>query len=94
MFRLRPERGLPRHFAEELERVAGPRPPGGIAHHNQPLGLNGVDDGATNGSWQVNPGHQAGHDLINSEVNHLPYGTEIRIRPGGAGEGHCWSGFH
>lgn len=70
-------------FVSELESVAGPRPPGGIGHHNQPLGLHGVDNGATNGSWQFDPAHQNGHNPINSAVNRLPYGTEIRIKPGG-----------
>lgn len=82
MFRVAPERKPAAQFAAELESVAGPRPPGGIAHHNQPLGLNGLDNGAINGSWQFDPSHQTGHDLINRQVNHLPYGTEIRIKPG------------
>ena len=83
MFRVRPERGSSSRFAADLETVAGPRPPGAVAHHNQPLMLNGVDNGAVNGSWQFNPGHQAGHDIINSQVltPRLPYGTEIRILP-------------
>jgi hypothetical protein len=82
MFRVRPERGSSATFARELESVAGPRPDGAVAHHNQPLGLNGADNGATNGSWQFNPAHQNGHNVINGQVNQLPYGTEIRVLPG------------
>lgn len=85
MFRVRPERGSPARFAAELETVAGPRPLGGIAHHNQPLMLNGIDNGAVNGSWQFSPFHQPGHNVINGQVlwprPGLPYGTEIRILP-------------
>jgi hypothetical protein len=52
-----------------------------IAHHVQPLGLNGIDDGALNGSWEFKPFHQNGHTFLNGQVNDLPYGTEIRIKP-------------
>ena len=68
-------------FVRELESVAGPRPPGGIAHHNQPLGLGGIDDGALNGSWQISDPHADGHGLLNPQVNVVPYGTQIRIKP-------------
>jgi RHS repeat-associated protein len=82
MFRVRPA-ARSRAFVSDsdLETVAGPRPLEGIAHHNQPLGLNGVDNGVLNGSWQFEL-HQPGHDKINIFVNQLPYGTEIRIIPG------------
>ncbi len=85
MFRVRPPLRSST-FTRDLERVAGPRPTNGIGHHNQPLGLNGLDNGLNNGSWQFNPAHQNGHNIINGQVNHLPYGTEFRIlprRPGG-----------
>ena len=66
-------------FVSQLESVAGPRPTGAIAHHTQPLGLNGVDNGLINGSWVQGAAHQAGHSSVNSVVNSVPYGTWIII---------------
>lgn len=68
-------------FVRELESVAGPRPPGTIAHHTQPLGLGGVDNGALNGSWVYSGPHTVGHGVLNPQVNVVPYGTQIRIKP-------------
>jgi len=75
MFRVRPPARSPT-FADELSEAAGPRPPGAHGHHNQPLFLNGVDNGAVNGSWQGGAGHAAGHGQLNPLIR-LPYGTEI-----------------
>lgn len=68
-------------FPSDLETVAGPRPPNGIAHHTQPLGLGGPDDGFSNGSWVDAAAHQAGHTAINTVVNSVPYGTWVIIKP-------------
>lgn len=51
-------------FVKQLESVAGARPSGGIAHHIQPLGIGGLDNGFTNGAWLFNPAHQLGHTPI------------------------------
>jgi hypothetical protein len=80
MLRVRPVRGDPQVFAQQLESVAGPRPQGSIAHHVQPLGLNGVDNGAANGMWAFEPWHQPGHNSLNSIVNSVPYGTWIILK--------------
>ena len=69
-------------FVSELESVAGPRPADAIGHHVQPLGLQGVDDGMVNGVWVSRPASQSGHGLLNRTLNRVPYGTEIRIKPG------------
>jgi hypothetical protein len=66
-------------FLSELESVAGPRPAGGIGHHVQPFSLQGVDNGAVNGAWVLDPAHTTGHARF--PLNQIPYGTEIRIKP-------------
>jgi hypothetical protein len=66
-------------FTSELQSVAGPRPPSGIAHHTQPLGLNGADNGFLNGSWVFESPHQIGHGVLNPQVNSVPYGTWLII---------------
>jgi len=71
MFRVRPPQRSST-LISELEGVAGPRPTGRIGHHNQPWGLNGVDNSITNGARQFNFGQQNGHTLINGQVNQLP----------------------
>lgn len=68
-------------FVSQLESAAGARPTGAIAHHTQPLGLNGVDNGLINGSRVQGSAHQAGHSALNSAVNSVPYGTWIIIKP-------------
>lgn len=68
-------------FVSDLESVAGPRPVDAIAHHTQPLGLNGADNGLINGSWVDAAAHQTGHGAVNSVVNSVPYGTWIIIKP-------------
>jgi hypothetical protein len=68
-------------FVSQVESVAGARPTGAIAHHTQPLGLNGVDNGLINGSWVQGAAHQAGHSAVNSVVNSVSYGTWIIIAP-------------
>lgn len=67
-------------FTSELTSVAGPRPTDAIAHHTQPLGLNGVDNGAINGSWVLEGPHTDGHVLLNAQVNTESYGTWIIIK--------------
>jgi hypothetical protein len=82
LFRVRP---APRSttFVDELTAVAGPRPPGHIAHHRQFLQLNGLDDGSVNGIWWPEAPHQTGHSLTTPMLNQTPYGTEFIIMPGG-----------
>ena len=69
-------------FTSELESVAGPRPVDAVGHHVQPLGLQGVDNGEINGAWVPTTSSQTGHGLLNRTLNRVPYGTEIRIKPG------------
>ena len=67
-------------FVPELVETAGPRPPGAVAHHVDPIGLAGADNGRTNGAWLLEPSHQRGHGQLNRAISSLPYGTEIRVR--------------
>ncbi len=59
-------------FVGDLTGVAGPRPPGAIAHHVTPLQLNGLDNGALNGAWVLEPAHQAGHGMLTPIINSTP----------------------
>jgi len=68
-------------FVAELEKAAGPRPPDAVAHHVDPLGLAGVDDGGVNGAWALRPSHKTGHAKVTPIINKTPYGTEFRIKP-------------
>jgi hypothetical protein len=79
MLRVVPGKRSP-EFIPQLESVAGLRPAGAIAHHNHPIGLNGMDNGAINGSWVLEAPHQAGHNTVNSVVNSVPYGTWIILK--------------
>lgn len=74
-----PPPGRSSAFVPQLESVAGPRPFDAIAHHTQPLGLNGVDNGLVNGSWVLRTPHNVGHGVLNPQVNSVPYGTWIII---------------
>jgi hypothetical protein len=67
-------------FVSQLQSVAGPRPSGAIAHHTQPLGLNGIDNGLINGSWIQDTAHLTGHGSLNTIVNSVPYGTWVIIK--------------
>jgi hypothetical protein len=68
-------------FVAELEMAAGPRPAGAIAHHDWPLMLGGLDNGFLNGSWVLEPQHIFGHSLLTPQVQRLPYGTFVIIKP-------------
>jgi hypothetical protein len=80
MYKVRP---APRcsSFVSELESVSGPRPTNAIAHHVQPLGLNGLDNGATNGAWVPPNRHRKGHAKLNKQTQRLPYGARVIPRP-------------
>lgn len=67
-------------FVGDLTATHGPRPPDSIAHHVQPLFMDGVDDAAANGAWLARPGHSTGHGVLNPPVIAMPLGSWIIVR--------------
>jgi hypothetical protein len=68
-------------FVPDLAAAAGPRPPGAVAHHVQPLFMGGLDSGTQNAAWAAEAAHQAGHASLHPVVVPLPLGTWIVMKP-------------